>query len=133
MDNAMFKKMKVKEGQSAKVLFEPNDYPVVDTGLFFDEYLEQVQFVHLFVSSRQDFEDRIEQAKSKVLPGGMLWVSYPKSVGKVKYDINRDSMWDLSIPHGIHPVSQISLDDTWSALRFVENKPDEIYERPNKK
>lgn len=68
---------------------------------------------------------------ASVKQGGLLWVSYPKGSGKNKPDINRDSLWDLSIPHGIHPVAQVALDETWSALRFVPNMPDETYERPS--
>ncbi len=131
MDNGIFKKMKAKQGFTACVLYAPDDYPVDAADLVFSD-AGQVDFVHLFVGSRADFESRIAEALRRRKPGGLLWISYPKGSGKVKYDINRDSMWDLSIPKGIHPVAQVALDETWSALRFVDNLPGETYERPGK-
>lgn len=132
MDNQIFKKLRVKPGQSASVLYAPENYPFAQSALSFDKASAQFDFVHLFVTSRQEFEQRINEALSQRKTGGLLWVSYPKGSGKIKADINRDSLWDLAIPHDIHPVSQVSLDDTWSAVRFVDNKPGEVYERPKK-
>jgi hypothetical protein len=42
-------------------------------------------------------------------------VAYPKG-GRA--DINRDSLWPILAEDGFRPVSQVALDDTWSALRF---------------
>jgi hypothetical protein len=33
-------------------------------------------------------------------------------------DINRDSLWKLTEPLGYRPVSQVSLDATWSSMGF---------------
>ena len=132
MDSTMFKKMKVKPGQSACVLYPPEGYPIEGSGLDFGVKAKQYDFVHLFVSSQSEFEARISEALSKRKENGLLWISYPKVSGKNKPDINRNSMWDLSIPHGIHPVFQVALDDLWSALRFLDNKPGEVYSRPGK-
>ncbi len=52
----------------------------------------------------------------------VLWVFYPK--GNVT-DINRDSLWPMLAEHGLRPVTQVAVDDTWSALRFRPLKPGE--------
>ncbi len=44
-----------------------------------------------------------------------LWVLYPKGN---KADINRDTLWPIVGEHGLRPITQISVDDIWSALRF---------------
>jgi hypothetical protein len=44
-----------------------------------------------------------------------LWVLYPKGN---KTDINRDSLWPILSEFGLRPVTQVSVDDTWSAVRF---------------
>lgn len=36
----------------------------------------------------------------------------------MKTDINRDVGWDVVKRAGFEPVSQVSIDDVWSALRF---------------
>jgi hypothetical protein len=44
-----------------------------------------------------------------------LWIAYPKGN---RADINRDSVWPILSEHGFRPVSQVAIDDVWSALRF---------------
>ncbi len=50
---------------------------------------------------------------------GKLWMVYPKGTSK-KYtsDINRDNGWEAVLETGMRPVSQVSVDDDWFALRF---------------
>lgn len=47
----------------------------------------------------------------------LAWVAYPKA-GQLGTDLNRDRLTEALSGHGIRPVRQISLDETWSALRF---------------
>ena len=56
--------------------------------------------------------------------GGCLWLCYPKKSGAVKTDISRDIGWEKVFAAGLLPVMQISVDDTWSALRWRQK--DEI-------
>ncbi len=44
------------------------------------------------------------------------WIAYPKAK-KLGTDLNRDTLWK-ALPEGIRPVRQISIDDTWSAMRL---------------
>ncbi len=52
----------------------------------------------------------------------VLWVFYPK--GNVT-DINRDSLWSLLAGYGLRPITQVAVDDIWSALRFRPLRADE--------
>ena len=47
----------------------------------------------------------------------LTWVAYPKR-GKLETDLNRDSLAAALKKRGVRPVSQIAIDETWSALRF---------------
>ena len=49
---------------------------------------------------------------------GLLWISYPKKSSKVKTDLTRDVLWELMSDTGLRPVTQVSVDSTWSAMRF---------------
>jgi hypothetical protein len=75
-------------------------------------------FVQLFVNDRAELERFGPTAFQAAKYDGMLWICYPKQTGKIKSDINRDSLWELTKPSGFRPVTQIAIDDTWSALRF---------------
>lgn len=129
MDTSIFKKMKLKPEFTVRVLFTPQNYPAyeeyarIDTG--------QADFVHLFVESREGFVQRFPQAAKACKEGGLFWVSYPKSKGKITFNINRDSIWDLLLAENFHPVAQISLDEDWSAVRVKGNEIGVVYERPN--
>jgi len=48
---------------------------------------------------------------------GLAWIAYPKA-GQLDTDLNRDKLAELVKPRGIQPVRLVSLDETWSAMRF---------------
>lgn len=50
--------------------------------------------------------------------GGSFWVAHPKKSGSIRSDLSRDAGWDCLTQAGLIPVTQIALDDDWSALRF---------------
>lgn len=50
--------------------------------------------------------------------GGSLWFAHPKKSGAIRSDLSRDAGWDVVTAAGLIPVTQIALDDDWSALRF---------------
>ncbi len=44
-----------------------------------------------------------------------VWVAYPKGN---RTDLNRDSLWPILGEFGMRPISQVAIDEVWSALRF---------------
>jgi hypothetical protein len=52
----------------------------------------------------------------------ILWFCYPKG-GRA--DINRDTLWPMVAVHGLRPITQVAIDETWSALRFRPLAPGE--------
>jgi hypothetical protein len=51
-----------------------------------------------------------------------FWVAYPKAN---RADINRDSLWAILADYGFRPISQVAIDEVWSALRFRPLAPGE--------
>ena len=74
--------------------------------------------VHLFARNKAEVERDVPMAIQQIKPGGLLWVSYPKQSSKVSTDLNRDVLWDVFPDKDWRPVTQISIDEVWSALRF---------------
>ena len=128
LDETIFKKLKAKPGMTAALLYAPPDYPTFEG--FSDVKDGKDDFVHLFVTSKEEFTERFADAADSIVDGGLFWLSYPKSIGKLKYDINRDSLWGLLLPLGWHPVAMVSLDEQWSAMRLKRNEPGVVYEQP---
>lgn len=59
-------------------------------------------------------------ARSALAPGAMLWVAYPKKSSGVKTDLARDVGWQPILADGWQSVRQITVDDTWSAVRYKQ-------------
>ncbi|HTF80957.1 MAG TPA: hypothetical protein VL947_04515 [Cytophagales bacterium] len=72
----------------------------------------------VFVNDKEDFLNFLEKDLRALEPDGVLWFAYPKQSSKIKTDIHRDILWQLAQPYGFTAVSAISIDETWSALRF---------------
>lgn len=69
----------------------------------------------VFAESGGALRELLEAERANLRAPGVLWVAYPKG-GRA--DINRDTLWPILAEHGLRPVSQVALDETWSALRF---------------
>lgn len=77
-------------------------------------------YVHAFVLTAERAAELLPIAADAVRPGGLLWISYPKKASK-RYDsdLSRDSdAWSPLYDRDVEPVSQVSVDEDWSALRF---------------
>lgn len=75
-------------------------------------------FVQVFVHTLAEVQQLAPKAIKAVTPEGMLWINYPKGTSKLKTDINRDSGWQTVIDLQFEGVSLVSIDETWSAMRF---------------
>jgi hypothetical protein len=73
--------------------------------------------VLVFVTSSQELTQHAEAALDYARQDRLAWIAYPKA-GQLATDLNRDSLWKALEGKGVRPVRQVSLDDTWSALRF---------------
>jgi hypothetical protein len=52
----------------------------------------------------------------------ILWVAYPKSSSELAADLSRDVIHALALRYGLDTVSQIAIDEDWSALRLKRAK-----------
>ncbi len=76
-------------------------------------------FVIHFVQKPADVHKAAKMISSSLEADGVLWIAYPKKTSKkYKAEITRDDGWQSLGDHGFEPVSQVSIDDDWSALRF---------------
>ena len=107
-------KLQLKPGQSAAVLNPP-------PGLALPEVVAaataaDADAVIAFVV-RQDDLGSAQQAVAAARADRLAWIGYPKG-GQLGTDLNRDRLVAALAGRGVQPVRQVSIDDTWSALRF---------------
>jgi len=80
--------------------------------------LGQAEIVVQFVRNRAEFDAKIPAILKAIRADAILWVAYPKLTSRLAADINRDIIHGAAPAFGIDCVSQIALDDDWSAMRM---------------
>jgi hypothetical protein len=75
-------------------------------------------FVQVFVRNKAEVDSTAKATVKALKPSGMLWFAFPKKSSTIKTDISRDTGWDALRELGMEGVSLISIDDTWSAMRY---------------
>ena len=104
-------KLQIKRGQSLRLINPPKGFEV--DAVTSDEADALLLFARDSKSLKSLGNPVFEAAKRD----GLAWIAYPKA-GKLGTDLNRDKLSELVKPLGIQPVRLVSLDDTWSAMRF---------------
>lgn len=126
-DTSLAKKLGIKPGQRLLLLHAPEGYrgrlDPLPEGVAVIEAAEEppsevFDAVHLFVGSKADLDRLAPGAIAPLRPGGVLWIGYPKKSAKTGTDITRDEGWEVIVAAKLRPVTQIAIDETWSALRF---------------
>jgi hypothetical protein len=107
-------KLQLKPGQSVAVLNAPQGLVLPD--VVAAPSAADADAVVAFVV-RQDDLGSAEQAVAAARADRLAWIGYPKG-GQLGTDLNRDRLAAALAGHGVQPVRQVSIDDTWSALRF---------------
>jgi hypothetical protein len=111
-------KLRYRPHQRAAVLNAPASYTSILEDVEFDDRLDgEYDFVHVFVTHRAEVQRGAPAWRSALTPEGILWVSYPKGKA-IETDLNRDSLNQAMHDAGLQGVSQVAIDDVWSALRF---------------
>jgi hypothetical protein len=80
--------------------------------------LAKADVVLLFVPDRASLDAKLPGVLKTMTAAAILWVAYPKLSSKLAADLSRDSIHALAPEHGLNTVSQIAIDDDWSALRL---------------
>ena len=118
----IFKKLKLGVSVHHLIINAPEEYLAILEGVDFDTVPDKSKigkygFVQVFASSQAEMEDLVKSVAKAGKYDCLFWACYPKSIGKQKYDINRDTVWAALALAGLRPVSQIAIDEKWSALR----------------
>lgn len=84
--------------------------------------LAEADVVLLLAPDRASLDDKLPDVLNKMGEAAILWVAYPKLSSKLAADLSRDIIHALAPKYGLDTVSQIAIDDDWSALRLKRVK-----------
>jgi hypothetical protein len=113
----LWEKLQIKQGMAVAILNAPSDAPVVEGPFEMTDDAETAAVVVLYVEGRDELAEHGEVAARAAREDRVAWVAYPKAK-KLSTDLNRDTLAGEMTALGANTVRQVSLDETWSALRF---------------
>jgi hypothetical protein len=123
------KKMGIREGARAFLMNAPKEsMQAIDTSELdlATKLTGTFDYIHFFVKSQEEFNKTFPRLKSHLKPTGMLWVSWPKAK-KLGTDLTLTKVIELGYDHGLVESKTISLDATWSAIKFTHPKQGKVY------
>ena len=121
----LWKKLGYKNGMSAYVDGGPNNYisllalPADVAVTWLPKAKSDMEFVHLFATSASNLKRKLESYRKRIVPGGVIWVSWPKKSSGVKSDITEDTIRDVALPMGLVDVKVCAVDEVWSGLKLM--------------
>jgi hypothetical protein len=111
------KKLLVRAGSRVAVIGAPTDIDLVLPPGAVPSERGPADIVLAYAKTSAAVKGALAKATKRVVDGGALWIAYPKA-GQLGTDLNRDILARMVQAEGLEPVTQIAVDDVWSALRF---------------
>jgi predicted transport protein len=117
------KKLRIKSGHSIAIINAPQGYlqlkgPFQDETDVAYELAGSYDLILGFVRTSLDLSDLVPQLLKALKLDSLLWIAYPKKSSGIETDLSRDEGWDAINKAGLRPVAMISIDSSWSAVRF---------------
>ena len=80
---------------------------------------QSADFIHLFLVCTKELTTMFNEYKASLKKDGIIWISWPKGVSKIKTDLNRDEIRKYVLSNGLVDVKVAAIDKVWSGLKFV--------------
>ncbi len=122
-------KMGVKPGSRAFLVAAPPSaidamrLPPLETA---PEISGEFGYLHLFTTTQAGMSEALPALKAHLASSGMLWVSWPKAK-QLGTDLTLPAVIRIGYSHGLVESTCLSVDETWSALKFTHPKPGKTY------
>jgi predicted SnoaL-like aldol condensation-catalyzing enzyme len=125
--NAIVKKLGLKPDMKALVVAAPAGYlkslaPLPEAVVVSEAVAGTHEFVQFFATRKSEIDKSAKKLLQSAAPGALVWITYPKKTSGVESDLSREAVWAAMECTGWRPVSQIAIDEVWSALRFRPTK-----------
>ena len=119
----LLKKLGIKENSNIAFVNAPDGYvktlalpPAV---IVSSRSKKPLDFVQLFVTTRQELERKFPEYSAKLNSSAMFWISWPKRSSGVATDLTEDVIRAVGLANGMVDVKVCAVDDIWSGLKFV--------------
>lgn len=86
----------------------------------------EFDYLHLFTTSQAQMDKDFPKLLRHLKKTGMLWVSWPKAK-QLGTDLSLPQVIKIGYGHGLVESIALSVDTTWSGLKFTHPKPGKTY------
>ncbi|GAB3694854.1 DUF3052 family protein [Spirosoma flavus] len=83
-------------------------------------------YIHLFVTYQREMHEQFATLKKHLNTTGTLWVSWPKG-GQKGTDLTLTKVIEIGYEYGLVESKTLSINQTWSAIKFTYTKEGKIY------
>uniref|UniRef100_A0A7S3M9J2 Uncharacterized protein n=1 Tax=Spumella elongata TaxID=89044 RepID=A0A7S3M9J2_9STRA len=115
-----------------KLHLKSDSLVVLSPPAIFDKYLDAIKETHLvsesisepfsyllaFVTCQEELPHIIVNVRKHAVEDPVVWFAFPKRTSKLSKNLSRDKGFERIGQIGYEAVSNISIDENWSALRF---------------
>ena len=118
------RKLGIKDGRRVLLLDPPLGFarklePLPERASVTTRVVSMADVILLFSSSRAVLGELFPKAKHALAPRGYLWVAWPRKSSGFFTDLTEDLVRSVGLGGGLTDNKIISVDEIWSALRFV--------------
>ena len=121
-DKPLAQKLGIKEGFQVLLVHAPEGYAArlapLPAGVAMNPSAGPYDVIQDFVADQRALEATLPTLKPLLKPRGYIWVTWHKGTSRNKTDVTRDTIWPFARTIGLGPVSNIAVDDDWSAMRL---------------
>jgi hypothetical protein len=117
MTKTPLEKMFYKPSYSAAILHLPQDLEKELNANIDHTLSKKYDFILTFYTKKDDLEKEAAEVKESLVENGLLWIAYPKNKA-LQTDLNRDILHEMLSAQNLDGVSIVSLNETWSSMRF---------------
>lgn len=124
--NALAKKLQMKPGKSWLFFNAPVGYtallePFPDGLTTSFEATDTFDGVQLFVKNSAELVEELKVISQVLKPDTVFWIIYPKKSSGIPSDLEMMRSWDELEKYNLRGVAAVSVNETWTALRFRPN------------
>ena len=129
MSKSVAAKMGIKKGMRAILINAPADaikaIDLPDISLA-SSMRGDFDYIHFFATTQAAFHKKFPRLKEHLKPAGMLWVSWPKAKQQ-ETDLSLTSIIKMGYDYGLVESKTLSVNATWSAIKFTHPKKGKKY------
>lgn len=117
------KKLQVKPGSKWLLFNAPANYlpliePLPDGVQISYNAIGEYNGIQLFIKNSTNLLTSLQIVRPLLKHDTIFWITYPKKSSGIQTDLEMMSSWDELTVLGLRVVTSISVNETWTALRF---------------